>query len=88
MNKIFCQSCGMPLESDNVFGTNKSGGKNNDYCVYCYKDGEFTHEATMDEMIQISLHHMKEMFKDSPDFNEDEALKNMQGFFPKLKRWA
>ena len=42
----------------------------------------------MDEMIEISLRHMKELFKDSPDFDEQVALENMKSFFPKLKRWA
>ena len=30
----------------------------------------------------------KELFKDSPDFDEQVALENMKSFFPKLKRWA
>jgi hypothetical protein len=42
----------------------------------------------MEEMISISLEHMKEMFKDNPDFKEEEALTNMNSFFPKLKRWV
>ncbi len=36
----FCQSCGMPLTED-VLGTNADGSKNEDYCMYCYKDGKF-----------------------------------------------
>ena len=34
----FCQSCGMPL-SEEVLGTNADGSKNEEYCIYCYKDG-------------------------------------------------
>lgn len=30
---------------------------------------------------------MKEIFKDNPDFSEQEALNKMRGFFPELKRW-
>ncbi len=88
MEKLFCQSCGMPLENDEVMGTGTDGVKIDDYCVYCYKDGAFTQDVSMDEMIEISLQHMKQLFKDNPDFNEKEALENMQAFFPKLKRWA
>lgn len=88
MDKLFCESCGMPLENEEVIGTNKDGGKNQDYCIYCYKDGDFTADVTMEEMIDISLKHMKELFKDDPNFNEEEALSKMQSFFPKLKRWA
>lgn len=78
----------MPLETENVIGTEKGGNKNNDYCIYCYKDGTFTIDCTMQEMIDISLNHMKELFKDDQDFNEQEALDKMNLFFPKLKRWA
>jgi len=88
MNELFCQSCGMPLENEEVVGTNKEGGKNQDYCIYCYKDGKFTQDVTMEEMIDISLKHMKELFKDDPSFNEQGALDNMNSFFPKLKRWV
>ena len=88
MNKIFCQSCGMPLENDELIGTNKDYSKNNDYCIYCYKDGKFLQEVNMEEMIDISLKHMKELFKDDPSFNEQDALNKMNSFFPKLKRWA
>ena len=52
MEKVeFCQSCGMPL-TDEVLGTNADGSKNEDYCMYCYKDGKFLQECTMDEMIE------------------------------------
>jgi len=87
MSELFCQSCGMPLESGEVTGTNGDGSKNQDYCSYCYKDGDFTENVTMEKMIDRSLEHMKELFKDDPSFNEQEALDNMKSFFPKLKRW-
>lgn len=85
---LFCQSCGIPLETEELIGMEKDGSKNNDYCIYCYKDGAFTVDCTMQEMISISLVHMKEIFKDHPNFNEKEALDKMNSFFPKLKRWA
>lgn len=37
MEQNFCQSCGMPLNSENL-GTNADGSKNEDYCMYCYKE--------------------------------------------------
>ena len=85
---VFCQSCGMPLDSQEVIGTNKDGSCNNEYCVYCYKDGDFTVDCTMDEMIEISVKHMKEsgILKEQ-NKTEEEAREFMQSFFPKLKRW-
>lgn len=47
----FCQSCGMPL-TDELLGTNANGSKNDDYCFYCYKDGAFTGNFTMEEMAE------------------------------------
>lgn len=83
----FCQSCGMPLDSREVIGTEADQSKNEDYCIYCYKDGAFTQDVTMDGMIDISLAHMKEMFGSDPSFSAEDALKNMRSFFPELKRW-
>ena len=51
MEQKFCQSCGMPL-TDEVLGTNADGTKNEDYCMYCYKDGKFLQDCTMDEIIE------------------------------------
>lgn len=87
MNELYCQSCGMPLENKEIIGTNNDGSANNDYCIYCYKSGNFTQDVSMTEMIDISLKHMKELFKNDPNFNEEDALKNMKNFFPNLKRW-
>ena len=47
MEQKFCQSCGMPL-TDEILGTNADGSKNEDYCIYCYKDGKFLQDCTMD----------------------------------------
>jgi len=35
-----CQACGMPLTKDEEKGTNADGSKNEEYCVYCFKDGK------------------------------------------------
>ena len=35
-----CQSCGMPIGSKDDFGTNADGSINEDYCKYCYVNGE------------------------------------------------
>ena len=32
MKKI-CQSCAMPMTDESIFGTNKDGSKNSDYCI-------------------------------------------------------
>ena len=40
MEQKFCQSCGMPMTTE-IYGTNADGTLNEDYCMYCYKDGAF-----------------------------------------------
>ena len=87
MEQKFCQSCGMPLTED-VLGTNADGSKNEDYCMYCYKDGQFLQDCTMDEMIEHCAQFIDEVNKNMPQpMTKDEYKQMMRGFFPMLKRW-
>lgn len=84
----FCQSCGMPMYTDEFLGTNSDGSFNEDYCCYCYKDGKFTQDCNMEEMIQHCLNYLDEFNKNSnQNFNKEEAIAQMRNFFPLLKRW-
>jgi hypothetical protein len=84
---LICQSCGMPMQKPEDFGTNRDGSQNSDYCVYCYKDGMFTQECTMEEMIQHNVQHLAEFNKDSEkQYSPKEAVEEMRKFFPTLKR--
>ncbi len=48
-NKM-CQSCGMPMSKDpQKGGTNSDGTKNLEYCSYCYQDGDFLFEGTVQD---------------------------------------
>ncbi len=82
MDMEFCQSCGMPMNSD-VYGTNADKSENKDYCNHCYQNGEFTSDMTMEEMIDFCVPKMVE----NTEFNEEEAKKMMEEMFPNLKRW-
>ena len=42
MEEMYCQSCGMPLVKAEDFATNKDGTPMSEYCIYCFKDGDFT----------------------------------------------
>lgn len=42
-----CQSCGMPMPTDELLGTNADGSLNTDYCTYCFQEGAFSQELTM-----------------------------------------
>ena len=83
-NQKFCQSCAMPL-TDELFATNADGSKNEDYFMYCFKDGEFTSDMSMEEMMNFCIEKMVEVH---PEIDKDEASAMMREVFPKLKRWA
>lgn len=85
MEQTFCQSCAMPLGDDvSLYGTNVDETQNTDYCRYCYEDGHFTSDISMEEMIEFCTPHMAQA---NPDMTEEAAKELMRGFFPTLKRW-
>ena len=84
----FCQSCGMPLTRVEDCGTNADGSTNFDYCKYCYKDGHFLQDMTMDQMIEHCAQFVDEVNKNMPKpMTKDEYKQMMYGFFPMLRRW-
>lgn len=80
----WCQSCAMPMESADVYGTNADGSKNDEYCNYCFANGSFTSEQTMEEMIETCVPYVS---KGEPWPDEQTARAEMQKIFPQLKRW-
>lgn len=83
METIYCQSCGMPLNDEKQFGTEKEDGRNTDYCIYCYENGEFKQtDITMEDMIEICVPFMKEN-----GMSEDKARVLLKQSLPTLKRW-
>lgn len=86
---IYCQSCGMPIDADEVKGTNEDKSLSQDYCTYCFQNGEFAQDCTMDEMIDQCAQFVDEFNKDSEQkMTKEEAVANMKQFFPTLKRWG
>ena len=81
---LYCQSCGMPMTEESQFGTESDGAKSELYCTYCYPNGAFLQEETMEEMIESCIPFMLEAgsFADA-----DQAREAMRAFFPSLKRW-
>jgi hypothetical protein len=78
----FCQSCGMPMKKDPQHGgTNQDGSRNLKYCSYCYQDGAFTFNGTVDEMQEFCKKKMIE--HGSPKFIAWLFTRNMK----RLERW-
>ena len=87
MEQKFCQSCGMPL-TDDVLGTNADGSKNEDYCMYCYKDGQFLQDCTMEEMIEHCAQFVNAVNEGlEKPITKEEYIGMMKSYFPQLKRW-
>lgn len=80
MELLFCQSCSMPMDSEETLGTNPDGSKNRDYCTYCYQNGAFTLDTTLEGMVEVCVPHMGHL---APD----QARRQLQEVLPKLKRW-
>lgn len=85
MEERYCQSCGMPMgQTDELYGTEQNGEKSQDYCHYCYTDGAFTVDCTMQQMIDFCVQPMVE---NVPGMTAQQARAIMDEHFPQLKRW-
>lgn len=85
----YCQSCGMPLQKQEELGTNQDGSKNEEYCCYCFKEGRFTLNCTLEEMIEHCAQFTEEFNKNAGiNYTKEEVIARMKIYFPTLKRWS
>ena len=79
-----CQSCAMPMDKTELFGTNKDETRSNGYCTFCFQNGKFTEpEMTMQQMVDKCVRIMVQR----NIMVEEDARKLMAGAIPNLKRW-
>ncbi len=83
-NMTFCQSCGMPLSRAEEHGTEQDGSPSPHYCKYCYQNGAFTGDMTMEQMIDFCTPMMVQA---NPGMTAEQAKEQMFKFFPMLLRW-
>lgn len=76
-----CQCCGMPMQESDC-GTDADGKSCSEYCQHCYKDGKFTFNGTLDEMIAM----LKSMAVEI-GMTEEQIEKAGKEVLPNLKRW-
>ena len=80
----FCQSCGMPLQKPEDFGTGANGSRANDYCHFCFQNGALTEpNINMQGMIDKCVSVMVRQ----GIMPEHQARALMTDAIPKLKRW-
>lgn len=82
-NLKICQSCGMPMQEEQ-YGTEKDGSKNDTYCCYCYKNGDFAQKCTMEEMADFCAPFEVEGGRAK---NVEEAKAGLMTYFATLERW-
>jgi transcriptional regulator with XRE-family HTH domain len=81
-NKV-CQCCTYPLNNLDELGTNADGTWNTDYCIYCYKDGDWVDpNLTIQGVVDYTI-----PFTISPSMFVDEARAKLEEWIPTLKRW-
>lgn len=83
MTENICQSCGMRMSQED-FGTNADGSECKDYCKYCYANGGFIKDQTLDEVIESCIPFM---INDGDCTSEEQARALLRKELPNLKRW-
>lgn len=82
MVSAVCQSCGEPIQEENS-GTNRDLSLNEDYCISCFKNGEFLDHSLTLRKLEKTLQERAEKHNEI-SFEESERLKKI---LPTLKRW-
>ena len=78
--KLICQCCGMPLDDASI-SREPDGSFNEDYCKWCYAQGQFIY-ADLTELIDFLVGHMA---------NENWPAEQVRDFLekqlPQLDHW-
>lgn len=78
--KLVCQCCGMPLE-DSTISREVNGEFNEEYCKWCYANGNFTY-TDMEKIIEFCVGTMS-----NEKWTEEEVRNYMENMLPKLNYW-
>ena len=79
--QLICQCCGMPLE-DEFLGRDSDGALNEKFCKWCYDEGHFLSDCTMEEMQEQCVSIMVQQ-----GVEENAARQHMVSVLPQLERW-
>ena len=78
--QLVCQCCGMPLD-DAVLSREPDGTLNEEYCKWCYTDGEFKY-ASKEQLIDFCVEHMS-----SESWPAEQVRAHMEAVVPGLGHW-
>ena len=78
--KLICQCCGMPLEDHNI-SRETDGFFNEEYCKWCYADGNFCY-TSLEELTDFLVDHMS-----NENWPPEQARAYFEEQLPKLNYW-
>ena len=80
--QLVCQCCGMPLNDDGMISREPDGSFNEDYCTWCYTNGEFAYKSK-DALLEFLLGHIP-----NPENQPDSQRRSeYDGYLSQLKHW-
>lgn len=79
---LICQCCGMPLSEDSLISREKDGSFNEDYCKWCYTDGEFVYHSK-ESLLDFLVSHMP----NPENLSDDERRRSFDSYLSGLMHW-
>ena len=80
--QLYCQCCGMPLYDDGDISREPDGFFNEDYCKWCYTDGDFVYQSK-DALLDFLMEHMP----NPENLEYDDRRLQYDGLLSQLKHW-
>lgn len=78
--KLICQCFGMPLE-DSLLSREPDGSFNEDYCKWCYADGQFAYQD-LQTLTDFLVEHMS-----NENWSAEQARAYFEAQLPQLQHW-
>lgn len=80
--QLICQCCGMPLSEDEMISREPDGTFNEDYCKWCYTDGQYAYQSK-EALLDFLVNHTPNP-ENTP--TEDRRIQ-FNGYLSQLKHW-
>ena len=78
--ELICQCCGMPLDDASI-SREPDGGFNEEYCKWCYADGQFFY-TSLAELTDFLVGHMA-----NENWPPEQARAYFEAQLPRLNHW-
>lgn len=77
---LICQCCGMPLD-DTTISRETDGAFNEEYCKWCYTDGQFVY-TDLAQLTDFLVGHMA-----NENWPPEQVRTYLEAMLPKLRHW-